>query len=102
MTLAILLVAELVPGIEVNNFTTALVSAFLLSLINISIKPILVILTFPITVLTLGLFYFIINAFFFSFVASIVSGLEVESLGVALIGSLVVSIVMWIAAPSGK
>lgn len=98
-TLAIMLTAELVPGIWVENFTAALIAAFLLGIVNAVLRPILVILTLPITVLTLGLFYFIINALFFSFVASVVSGFEVESMGAALIGSLIVSFVNAIAAP---
>lgn len=98
-TLAILLTAELLPGIEVANFTTALIAAFLLGLVNATLKPVLVILTLPITILTLGLFYFIINALFFQFVAALVSGFEVESLGAALIGSLLVSLVTAIVAP---
>lgn len=92
-TLAILLTAEFLPGIVVDSFTAALIAAFLLGLVNAIIKPILVILTLPITILTLGLFYFIINAFLFKLVASLVSGFEVQTFGAAILGSIIVSII---------
>lgn len=97
--LAILLATELLPGIEVDSLTTLILSALLLSVVNVTIKPVLVILTLPITILTLGVFYFILNAFFFSFVATLIDGFEVESLGVALVGSLIVSVVTAVATP---
>lgn len=99
ITLAILLTAELLPGIEVDNFTSALIAAFLLGVVNAVIKPVAVILTLPITVLTLGLFYLVINALFFIMVASLVSGFEVHSFGAAFLGSLIVSIITSLVAP---
>lgn len=97
--LAILVTAKILPGIVVSNFGAAIIAAFLLGIVNATLKPILVILTLPITILTLGLFYFIINAFFFSFVAGLVSGFEIESFGSAILGSIIVSVITAVAAP---
>lgn len=91
--LALLLVAELMPGITVSGLYPALISAVLLGVLNVFIRPILVILTLPITIITLGLFTFVINAILFWFVASFVTGFEVDSFLSAFIGSLIVSIV---------
>jgi putative membrane protein len=91
--LSLLLVAELVPGIEIGNFYVALVAALVLGLLNLFVKPVLVILTLPITIVTLGLFIFIINAFLFLFAASFVEGFAVTGFLPALVGSLIVSLV---------
>ena len=90
---ALMFVAYLVPGIEVYGWKPALIAAFLLGIANAVVRPILVILTLPITILTLGLFIFIINALLFLWIAEFVDGFEVESLLHALIGSVLVSIV---------
>lgn len=91
--LALLLVAELMPGITVSGLYPALIAAVLLGVLNVFIRPVLVILTLPITILTLGLFTFIINAALFLFVASFVTGFDVDSFLAAFIGSLIVSVV---------
>jgi putative membrane protein len=91
--LALLLVAYVVPGIVVDGFFTALIVAVLLGLLNIFIKPILVLLTLPITILTLGLFTFVINALLFWFVASFVEGFAVSGFWIALLGTILYSIV---------
>lgn len=91
--LSILLAAELIPGIEITSFWKALIAALLLGVINVTIKPILVILTFPITLLTLGLFYFVLNGFFFAFVAALIDGFEVNSILSAVLGALFVALV---------
>ena len=93
VTLTLLLVASLVPGIEVDGFYTALIAAIVIGLLNLFVKPILVLLTLPITVLTLGLFLFVINAFLFWFAASFIEGFAVDGFLAALVGSLIVSIV---------
>lgn len=91
--LALLIVERLIPGIEVENLYIALVVAFLLGLLNFFVRPVLVILTLPITILTLGLFIFIINALIFWFVASFVDGFTVTGFLPALLGSLIVSVI---------
>ncbi|MCF7815411.1 MAG: phage holin family protein [Candidatus Pacebacteria bacterium] len=93
----LMLVTYIVPGITVDSFYTALVAALALGLLNAVVRPVLVILTLPITILTLGIFIFIINASLFLFVASFVDGFEVSGLVSALIGSILVSIISGIA-----
>jgi putative membrane protein len=91
--LALILVAKLIPGITVSGIYPALIAALILGVLNVLVRPILVILTLPITLLTLGLFIFVINASLFWFVASFVDGFSVEGFLPALIGSLIVSII---------
>ena len=91
--LALLLTASLVPGIEVSGVYTAVIAAIILGVLNLIVRPILVILTLPVTILTLGLFVFVINAALFLFVASFVDGFKVDGFLVALLGSLIVSII---------
>ena len=97
VALSLLLAAYLVPGIAVTSFYTALIVAALLGAANIVLKPILVILTLPINLLTLGLFTFVINGFLFWFLSTIVKGFSVEGFLAALLGSLVVSAVSYIS-----
>ena len=89
---ALLLVAHLYPGVVVKSFTSALVAALVLGLLNTLLRPILVLLTLPVTVLTLGLFLFIINALMFWAAAYLLDGLAVTGFGAALIGSLIYSL----------
>lgn len=91
--LALLLVAEVIPGIEVDGLFTAIIAAVLLGLFNLIARPILVVLTLPITIITLGLFIFIINAVLFWFVASFLEGFAVQGFWAALLGSIIVSII---------
>lgn len=94
---AILLgIAYWLPGIEVSGFYIALITALILGLVNIVIKPILLILTLPINILTLGLFTFFINGFLFYFVASFVEGFSVVDYSAAFFGALVMTVVGWI------
>ncbi len=93
VTLTILVVATYVPGIHVEGFYAALLAAVVLGLLNVLVKPILTILTFPITVITLGLFSFVINAVIFWWVGSILDGFVVDGFVAAFIGSLIVSAV---------
>lgn len=90
---ALILVAEFIPGIEVDSVVTALIAALVLGILNVLVRPILVILTLPITLLTLGLFIFVINALLFWAVASFLDGFTVQGFWPALFGSLIVSIV---------
>lgn len=91
--LSILLVGEIIPGIEVVNFSNAIIAAIVLGIINITLKPVLFVLTLPINILTLGLFSFLLNAFFFYFVSEIVSGFSVEGFWAAIFGSIIVSLI---------
>lgn len=93
MTIAVLAASYVVPGIEVTGFGVALVAALLLGLVNIFIRPLLVILTLPATIMTLGFFLLIINALLLTFVAWLVSGFAVAGFWSALIGSIFISIV---------
>ncbi|MCO5400949.1 phage holin family protein [Ralstonia soli] len=94
--LALLLVAYLLQGIHVNGFGSALIAALVLGLVNTLIRPILVILTLPVTLLTLGLFIFIINALLFLFVGNLLAGFQVASFGAALLGSILYSVISWL------
>jgi len=94
--LAIMLAASIVPGIAVDGLVSALAAAVLLGLINAFVRPVLLILTLPITLLTLGLFLLVLNGFCFWLVAWLVKGFHVTGFGSALLGSLVVSVVSWI------
>ena len=98
ITMAILLSSILIPGIRVDSLSTAVIAAGLLGLINIFIKPVLIILTLPLNILTLGLFSFIINAFLLKIVDYFVTGFEVNGFLAALFGALVISLVNWLTS----
>lgn len=89
---ALLLVAYIYSGVEVNTFTAALIAAFVIGLLNTIVRPILVVLTLPVTVVTLGLFLFVINALMFWAAASVLDGFHVRNFLAALIGSLIYSL----------
>ena len=91
--LALLLVAYLYSGVQVDGIFAALIAALVLGLVNAIIRPLLVVLTLPVTILTLGLFIFVINAFMFWFVTEIVKGFTVTGFMAALIGSLMFSVI---------
>lgn len=95
--IALLLVAYLLPGIEVDGFGTALIVALVLGFVNAFVRPVLVLLTLPITVITLGLFILVINALMFWFVASFIEGFAVSGFGSAFLGALVLSLLSWMA-----
>jgi putative membrane protein len=94
---AILLASQFVPGIKVDTLSTAIIAACVLSLINIFIRPVFVLLTLPLSILTLGIFYFFINAFMLELVAYFVSGFVVQDFFSAFLGSLIISLVSWLA-----
>jgi putative membrane protein len=89
---ALLAVAHLYSGVVVQSFTAALVAALVIGLLNTVLRPILVVLTLPVTVLTLGLFLFVINALMFFFASSLLDGFQVRNFGAALIGSLIYTV----------
>ncbi len=89
---ALLLVAHLYPGVVVKSFGSALLAAFVIGLFNTLLRPVLILLTLPVTLITLGLFLFVINAAMFYAASSLLDGLHVASFGAALIGSLLYSL----------
>jgi putative membrane protein len=89
---ALLLVAQLYPGVQVTSFGAAMIAALVLGLLNTLLRPILVLLTLPVTLLTLGLFLFVINALMFYFAASLLDGFHVNGFMAALIGSVLYSL----------
>lgn len=95
-TLAVIIGAYLIPGVTVDGFVTALIVALVLGLLNAVVKPILVILTIPVTILTLGLFLLVINVIIIYFAAYIVPGFSVDGFFPALIFSIVLAVIGWI------
>ena len=89
---ALLLVAYLYSGVQVTSFTAALVAAFVIGLFNIILRPVLVVLTLPVTLVTLGLFLFVINALMFWAAAYVLDGFQVSGFVGALLGSLIYSV----------
>jgi len=89
---ALLLVAHLYPGVAVASFGSAMIAAFVIGLFNTLLRPLLVLLTLPITLITLGIFLFVINALMFYFAAQVLQGFAVASFTAALIGSLIYSL----------
>jgi putative membrane protein len=90
---ALLFVAYLYSGVQVSSFTSALIAAFVIGLLNAVVRPVLVVLTLPVTVVTLGLFLFVINALMFWAAASVLDGFQVRGFLAALIGSLIYSVI---------
>ena len=88
---ALLGVAYIYGGVSVASFGTAMVAALIIGLMNMLVRPILVVLTIPVTLITLGLFLFVLNALMFWAVSGLVSGLQVMGFGAALLGSLIYS-----------
>ncbi len=93
ITGGILLAAFLLPGIRVQSIGSAFIAAAILAILNLFVKPVLVFLTLPITILTLGLFLIVINALLLMIVGGVVSGFEIKSFWWAVLGSLVISLV---------
>lgn len=96
--LALLAVAYFVPGIQMSGFAIAMIAAVVIGLANILIKPILLILTLPITILTLGLFILIINGLLFWGVGHFLQGFEVQTFKAGVIGALAYSVISWLLA----
>ncbi|MBI3769533.1 MAG: phage holin family protein [Deltaproteobacteria bacterium] len=96
----------IVPGVEITGVGTLLAAALLLGIANAVVRPLIVLLTLPITVLSLGLFLLVVNAAMLALVAALLEGFVLRGFFSALLGSLVVSITSWIAAwyvgPSGR
>lgn len=94
--LALIVVAYLVPGIHVSGFVGALVAALILGIVNAILRPILVILSLPLEILTLGLFTLVINALLFWLVGALHIGLDVAGFWPAFLGAIVMAIVSWL------
>jgi putative membrane protein len=94
-TAAIALAASIIPGIEVDSLVAALAAGLLLGLVNAVVRPLLVVLTLPITLFTLGLFILVLNGLCFWFVAWVVNGFRVAGFWPAVFGAVTVSAVSW-------
>jgi len=100
--LSVILTAYLLPGVEIRDFLTALLVALVLAFLNFILKPILIIVTIPVTVLTLGLFLLVINAFIIILASDLVDGFFVSSFWWALLFSLILSFLNSIFEKLGK
>jgi len=101
-TLAVMIAAYIVPGVVVDSYFTALVVAVMLGLVNSLIRPILLILTLPITLLTMGLFALVINTLMVILVDLLVPGFEVNGFLTALLFSILLSLINWFLHPLKK
>ena len=93
---AIVVAAWFVPGVHVTGLAPALIAGVLLGLVNALVRPLLLILTFPFTLLTLGLFIFVVNAICFGLTAALVPGFALDGVLAAFLGALVVTVVSWV------
>lgn len=89
---ALLFVANIYSGVQVPDFTSALIAAFVIGLLNMVVRPVLVVLTLPVTLVTLGLFLFVINALMFWAASGLLNAFQVSGFGAALLGSLIYSV----------
>ena len=94
----LLLVANLVSGVRVSGWGSAFFGAIVLGLVNAIVRPIMILLTLPLTVLTFGLFLFVVNALMFWLVASLVPGIQIRGFGPALLGSLLLTLLNLLVA----
>jgi putative membrane protein len=93
MTASVMIAAYVIPGVTVNSFFSALWVALFLGIVNLLLKPFLILITLPINILTLGLFTFVINGFIILFASSVVKGFQVSGFWVAVLFSIVLSII---------
>lgn len=93
LAIALAVTTWIIPGVHISSFAALLVAALVVGLVNAVVRPILVILTLPITILTLGLFYLIVNGIAFALAAALSPGFTVDGFGWAVLGALVMSIV---------
>ncbi len=96
LTLAILLCAYLIDGIHLSGFFSAIGAAAFLGILNALFRPLLILVTLPINILTLGLFTFVINAILLLMVSGVVSGLQIQGFWSALGGALIISVISWL------
>jgi putative membrane protein len=104
--LGLWLAQQVVPGIQIDGTGTLVAAALLLGIVNAVVRPLALLFTLPITVLTLGLFLLVVNAAMFGLVAALLDDFHVTGFGAALLGSLVVSLTSWLASwyvgPKGR
>ncbi len=98
ITVAVLILPKLFSGVRVDDIGSALLAAAILGILNALVRPLLILLTLPLTLVTLGFFVLVINALLFMFVGSIVPGFHVDSFWWAFIASIVVSLISWIVS----
>ena len=96
LAVAIFMAAYMIDGIHVSGFFSAVMAAAVLGVLNAFFRPILLILTLPLNILTLGLFTFVINAILLMMASGVIAGFSVDGFGTALLGSLFISIVSWL------
>lgn len=96
--LGLTLASWIVPGLHIEGWSTLFVAALLLGIVNAFVRPVLVILTLPITVVTLGLFLLVINGAMLAFVAALLDSFWIAGFGSAVLGSIIVSITSWVAS----
>lgn len=97
VVLGLFLAHHFVSGIEIAGWYSAVMTAIVLGLMNVFVRPVLWVLTLPITVVTFGLFTFVLNALLFWFVGSFIQGFDVSGFPAALVGSLLVTLMSWIS-----
>src|SRR3990170_4933106 len=95
LAIAIWISANVVPGVAVTSWSALAIAALVLGLVNAIIRPLLLILTLPITVLTLGLFYLVVNGAAFAMAAALVPGFQLSGWKAAILGALLTSVVSW-------
>jgi putative membrane protein len=93
---AVFLAANVIPGITVTGFGTALIAGVILGFVNAIIRPLLILLTLPATIMTLGLFIFVVNAICLALAAWVVPGFNISGFGAAFLGALFITIVSWL------
>lgn len=96
LTVAIIIASYLLEGINVSGFFSAFFAAAILGILNALFRPILILLTLPINILSLGLFTFIINALMLKMVSGVIPGFEVHGFWTAILGSLIISVISWL------
>jgi len=97
-SLSLAVTTYIVPGIRVDGIFTLVVAAFLLGIVNAVLRPVLIILTFPITIVSLGLFLLVINGAMLALVAALLPGFAIRGLGSAILGWLILSITSWLGS----
>ena len=91
--LVLLTTAYLLPGFKIDSYTTAVIVALVLAILNILVKPLLFILTLPITIVTLGLFYFVLNAILLVIASKFIEGSKIDSFGTAVLASIIIAVI---------
>lgn len=100
--IALAVATFVLPGLHVDSWMALAAAAFVLGLVNATVRPVLVLITLPITLLTLGLFYFVVNGLAFGLAAALVPGFDVDSFGWAMLGAFVVSLASWFVSATIK